>query len=128
MRGEKAPFIFLLLTVCWSKKIVSQFLDPFEDELEAKSISLKDSTVISLISKAKSKGISPEQMAILNRTEPADDAQIIVQKVYELYAARLKQNNSLDFDDLLTYGVKLFECKPELAHWCQHILVDELYV
>ena len=50
----------------------------------------------------------------------------IVAEIYIGYEQVLKDNNALDFDDLLVYGVKLFGEHCETALWCQHILVDEL--
>ena len=50
-------------------------------------------------------------------------------KVYRLYEQKLQENNALDFDDLLTYAVRMFEEYPEiLARWQEHfqyILIDE---
>ena len=50
----------------------------------------------------------------------------IVAEIYIGYEQVLKDNNALDFDDLLVYGVKLFREHSETALWCKHILVDEL--
>jgi DNA helicase II / ATP-dependent DNA helicase PcrA len=50
----------------------------------------------------------------------------IVAEIYIGYEQVLKDNNALDFDDLLIYGVKLFREHCETALWCKHILVDEL--
>jgi DNA helicase II / ATP-dependent DNA helicase PcrA len=45
------------------------------------------------------------------------------------YQLALRKSNSLDFDDLLVYGVKLFEWNDgQLVKWCKHVLVDELQV
>lgn len=108
-----------------SKKLISKLLKPFDEELKAQSIELKESTILSSISTAKSKGLSASQ---LNSNALATDDQIalLISKIYQEYTDALIASNSLDFDDLLVYGVKLFETKPNLAHWCSHILVDEL--
>ena len=49
--------------------------------------------------------------------------------VYRLYQERLRQNNALDFDDLLSVTVDLFQVFPEVLRAYQdrfrHILVDE---
>ena len=50
----------------------------------------------------------------------------IVAEIYIGYEQVLKDNNALDFDDLLVYGVRLFREHYETALWCKHILVDEL--
>jgi DNA helicase-2/ATP-dependent DNA helicase PcrA len=50
-------------------------------------------------------------------------------RVYELYQQSLRQNNALDFDDLLYLTVRLFQKHPEILSLYQkkfrHILVDE---
>lgn len=52
-----------------------------------------------------------------------------VAKVKELYQNKLKENNALDFDDLLLLTLKLFEEHPGVLEYYQkkfdHILVDE---
>jgi DNA helicase-2/ATP-dependent DNA helicase PcrA len=95
---------------------------------------------MSLISKAKSKGHSPDEIIAQNqrRTIPdnvsgtahvickPDDIDSIVAAIYKDYEKHLTQNNSLDFDDLLLYGVKLFSQHQRAVRWCKHVLVDEL--
>jgi DNA helicase-2/ATP-dependent DNA helicase PcrA len=51
-----------------------------------------------------------------------------VSDIYENYEKALKRSNSLDFDDLLLFGVKLFRNHPKAVDWCSHVLIDELYV
>jgi DNA helicase-2/ATP-dependent DNA helicase PcrA len=49
--------------------------------------------------------------------------------IYEKYEKKLKDNNAMDFDDLLYYSHKLFITYPDiLAYWqdkFSYILVDE---
>ncbi|KAJ7477279.1 P-loop containing nucleoside triphosphate hydrolase protein [Mycena galericulata] len=124
-------------TVCdadESKKIISGLLKPFKDFLSSKDITLKDGTVLSLISKAKSKGLSAkefiaEHSKVSNERHssdfPQDDIQRIVGNIYRDYEKSLRRSNSLDFDDLLLYGVRLFAEHPPATNWCRHVLVDE---
>ncbi|PZE19241.1 DNA helicase PcrA [Paenibacillus xerothermodurans] len=53
----------------------------------------------------------------------------IVAKVYKLYQKKLKQNNSLDFDDLIMLTIQLFKEVPEVLEFYQnkfqYIHVDE---
>lgn len=90
----------------------------------AKDLGLKDVDVQSRISKAKAKGLSPAQLDL----ETPQHSQIgkIVVRVYAEYETILKRNNSLDFDDLLIHGVRLFARVPKSIAWCRHVLVDEL--
>ena len=120
-----------------SKKIVAKLLDPYTQFLEAKNITLKETTVLSLISKAKAKGQNPDDLFPSSpRSHPPtqprpgysdiNDINYVVSQVYREYERTLRRNNSLDFDDLLLFGVKLFSEHPNSVSWCRHILVDEL--
>jgi superfamily I DNA/RNA helicase len=112
-----------------SKKILIKLLKAHENEMKSLTSPLKEGMALALISQAKSKGIDPDQMAAQQQQlTNVDEADRLLQILYEEYEQALKQSNSLDFDDLLRYGVKLFDHKPNLAHWCRHILVDELLV
>lgn len=88
---------------------------------------MKDFFVLSIISKAKSKAQSPDDLSV-EAERDNDDVKRITTQMYEEYDATLKRNNSLDFDDLLVYGVRLFQKSPQILKGCRHILVDELYV
>lgn len=83
-------------------------------------------TVMTTISKAKNKLLSPEAYAKLNNGQFWQEQ---VARVYSLYQERLKANNLMDFDDLLYYPVKLFkEHKDVLEIYqdrFQYIMVDE---
>lgn len=81
-----------------------------------------------MISKAKTKGISPKDFRTFDIDTPAGRTPIdqIIAGIYEAYEAKLRANNSLDFDDLLIYGVQLFKTHPPSIAWCKHVLVDEL--
>ncbi|KAJ7229193.1 P-loop containing nucleoside triphosphate hydrolase protein [Mycena pura] len=124
-------------TVCdadESKKIISGLLKPYKDYMSSKDISLKDGTVLSLISKAKAKGLTAKDFIAEYRKpgkapssafDPQDDIQHIVGNIYQDYEKSLRRSNSLDFDDLLLFGVKLFAGHPPATSWCSHVLVDE---
>lgn len=82
--------------------------------------------VKSAIADAKTLGLSPEEYAEKN----ADDREIeAITKVYARYQKRLKENNALDFDDLLNETRKLLrrnaEVREQLAGGFRYILVDE---
>ncbi|KAF7301180.1 ATP-depentend DNA [Mycena indigotica] len=109
-----------------SKKIILHLLKPHKDVIVAKDLMLKEGTVLSHISRAKAKGLSPKEYA-KQTPEQSYEAEVhkIVAAVYVEYEKLLRRNNSLDFDDLLLYGVKLFTENPTTANWCRHVLVDE---
>ncbi len=78
------------------------------------------------ISNAKMLGLSPEQYAARYRHERNIDAAM---KVFARYDRHLKQNNALDFDDLLTEARDLLatdsEARTYLAGKFRYIHVDE---
>jgi len=77
------------------------------------------------ISSAKNELVSPERY----EEKIGDYFQGIVAKIYKLYQKRLKQNNSLDFDDLIMMTIRLFKEVPEALQFYQnkfrYIHVDE---
>ena len=81
--------------------------------------------VKSYISNAKSELISSEEYISLAQGY----FQSVVAQVYPKYQKELEKNNALDFDDLLSDVVKLFQKAPEVLVRYQnlwtHILVDE---
>ena len=81
--------------------------------------------ILSHISRVKNESISPEAYRHI-----ADGYfERIVSEVYVLYQDALRLNNSLDFDDLLLFTVKLLNENPEVRQFYQnkfeYILVDE---
>lgn len=128
---------YVHLSARFSKKIISGFLKHHKDFLSSKDINLKDGAVLSYISRAKAKGLSAKDFIAEHKAtkdhrssdfDPQDDIQHVVGSVYQQYEKALRQSSSLDFDDLLLFGVKLFTEHPPATSWCRHVLVDELYV
>ena len=134
----------LAKTLLCSKKIIAKLLKPFQERLKENNMVLKEGTVQSVISKWKAKGLSPEQVLDLvyenNKLSPQERMKRLVEKknefldgflgelvgtMYKEYEKALREANSLDFDDLLVFGVKVFAKHKKAASWCQHVLVDE---
>ncbi|MDD4874503.1 MAG: UvrD-helicase domain-containing protein, partial [Dehalococcoidales bacterium] len=106
-----------------------------EDQLSLVKSSIKElgldpkqhspASVLSAISSAKSQVITAEEY----NQHAASYFEGIVGRVYEKYQQMLKQNNALDFDDLLMKAVQLFDSQPEILKKYQerylHIMVDE---
>lgn len=82
--------------------------------------------IISEISKAKEQFIAPYEY---DREASGNYRKMQVAKVYNEYQNRLKQSNSLDFDDLLYKTVELFQFNPEILDSYQerfkYIMIDE---
>lgn len=117
--------------------------------LEGARMSLKDRAVLSEISKSKARGETPDMMAVrasktAGSSTGTDTLGVIAEvscrlidvpsksklrvQLYEEYEAALRESNSLDFDDLLVYGLRLFRESPKILETCHHILVDEFQV
>lgn len=87
--------------------------------------SYKPSSISSEISQAKSMMLSPLEYGEFAR----NDWQQTIFKIYLEYEKSLKEQDALDFDDLMVKTVKLFKEFPEiLSKWQErltHIFVDE---
>ncbi len=77
------------------------------------------------ISAAKSQLISPDEF----RNEAATYDEEVIARVYQEYERLLRRASALDFDDLLTQPINLFEEAPHLLQRYQerflHVMVDE---
>ena len=78
------------------------------------------------ISDAKNQLILPDQYKNRFVHSTLDD---ITARIYEYYVERCRQNNAMDFDDLLIKPIELFEQYPEVLEKYQdrfkYILIDE---
>ena len=81
--------------------------------------------VLSHISRAKNDFLKPVAYASV----AGDHFTDIVAQVYPIYQNLLRQNNALDFDDLLLSTLELFDGHPDVLEYYQnrfkYILVDE---
>jgi DNA helicase-2/ATP-dependent DNA helicase PcrA len=94
-------------------------------DLEIDSQQFAPRAILAAISKAKNEFMSPEIFAQQANGYYEETAA----KAYALYQARLKENNGLDFDDIIMFTVQLFKNFPNvLEHYqkqFQYIMVDE---
>ena len=78
------------------------------------------------ISQAKNDGLTPDEYLRDNKYQPHIDEYC---KVYAEYQKQLRNNNALDFDDLLTKTLELFYASPQILEYYQnkfkYIHVDE---
>ena len=98
-----------------------------------KDMGLDDKTfpakyVLAAISKEKDRMVSAEEM--LDRAERSGDIRALhVARAYEKYQTRLKDNNALDFDDIIYVTVQLLLQNEDLRRHYQrkfrYVLVDE---
>ena len=98
-----------------------------------KDMGLDDKTfpvkyVLGAISREKDAGTTPERM--LQRAENVNDLRAIhIARAYKTYQQRLKENNALDFDDIIFLTVKLLQENEDIRTYYQrkfrYVLVDE---
>ena len=98
-----------------------------------KDMGLDDKTfpakyVLAAISRSKDRMLSPQEM--LERAESNGDLRALhIAKAYEKYQTELKNNNALDFDDIIFITVKLLQEHEDVRSYYQrkfrYILVDE---
>ena len=88
----------------------------------------KERTLMAAISSAKDELVSPAEYKLQASTASGYGAQTIA-RVYEAYQKQLRQNNALDFDDLIVKTVELFQSCPDVLDYYQdlfrYIMVDE---
>ena len=85
--------------------------------------------VLSRISRARNDMITSEIFRQQFEQRVGNPLDAIVYQVFPLYEARVRQQNAVDFDDLLLHVVKLLEddelIREQLDHHFRFILVDE---
>lgn len=98
-----------------------------------KGMGLDDKTfpakyVLTVISREKDKMVTPDQL--LERAEGSGDYRLLhIARAYATYQARLKDNNALDFDDIIFRTVELLRDNEDVRTYYQrkfkYVLVDE---
>ena len=87
---------------------------------------IKERAVLHAISSAKNEHVSPAQFARMNSHDYWGG---LVSDFYEEYQKQLKENNAMDFDDLLVNAVELFDKHPDVLELYQerflYMMVDE---
>jgi len=85
-----------------------------------------DRAVLSEISNAKNEMLEPDQYVLRAN---GDYRKEKIATVYELYQKRLKENNAIDFDDIINYTIKILMENPDVLDYYsnkfRYVLVDE---
>jgi len=85
-----------------------------------------DRSVLSEISNAKNEMLEPEQYAVRAN---GDFRKEKIALVYEMYQKRLKENNAIDFDDIINYTIKILMDNSDVLEYYsdkfKYVLVDE---
>ena len=104
-----------------SKSLIRQSMAELNISVDAVPLN----TVQGLISRAKNSFILPAEF----HRNASDYNQQKASQIYELYTRKLKENNALDFDDLLIKPLELFHAHPailsELQDSFRYIMIDE---
>ncbi|MEI7891171.1 MAG: UvrD-helicase domain-containing protein [bacterium] len=94
-------------------------------ELEIDSQQFAPRAILGAISKAKNEFMNPEQF----KNQANGYYEEVAAKCYLLYQTRLKENNGLDFDDIIMFTVDLFKKFPLVLEKYQnqfrYMMVDE---
>lgn len=85
-----------------------------------------DRSIIAEISNGKNDMLEPKAY----QTKYAGDyRKEIIGRIYELYQKRLKENNAIDFDDIINYTIKILTENPDALEYYtnkfHYVLVDE---
>ena len=85
-----------------------------------------DRAVLSEISNAKNEMLEPDMYKLRTNNEMRKET---IAKVYELYQKRLRENNAIDFDDIINYTIKILSENPDVLDYYtekfEYVLVDE---
>ena len=98
-----------------------------------KDMGLDDKTfpakmALSIISREKDRMVGPDEM--MEHIKASQDMRLYhVARAYKRYQTKLKENNALDFDDIIFKTVELFQNHDDVLQFYQrkfrHVLVDE---
>lgn len=104
-----------------SKSLIRQSMSELGIAIESVPLN----TVQGMISRAKNSFVLPAEF----HRSAGDYTQQKAAQIYERYTAKLKENNALDFDDLLIKPLELFsahaEVLQEIQEMFRYILIDE---
>ncbi len=85
-----------------------------------------DRSVLSEISNAKNAMLDPEQYKATTMGEFRKEQ---IATIYELYQKRLKENNAIDFDDIINYTIRILMENADILEYYsnkfKYVLVDE---
>ena len=113
---------FIIFDTSDQKTLVKKCLK----ELQIDDKQFSEKSVQAEISNSKNEMLEPDQYRV--RTH-GDFRKEKIANVYELYQKRLKENNAIDFDDIINFTIKIFNENPEILNYYssrfKYILVDE---
>ncbi len=113
---------FVIFDTTDQKNIVKECMK----ELKIDDKMFTDRSIMYEISNAKNDMLEPEEYAKRTNNEIRKE---VISEVYRLYQKKLKENNALDFDDIINYTIKILLQEPEALEYYSekfhYVLVDE---
>ena len=113
---------FVIFDTTDQKSIVKECMK----ELKIDDKMFTDKSIMYEISNAKNDMIEPEEYAKRTNNEVRKE---VIAEVYKLYQKKLKENNALDFDDIINYTIKILMQEPDVLQYYsdkfKYVLVDE---
>lgn len=113
---------FIIFDSSDQKTLVKQCLK----QLNIDDKMLNDRAVLSEISNAKNEMLEPSAYKLRTNGEVRKET---IAKVYEMYQRKLRENNAIDFDDIINYTIKILSENPDVLEYYsqkfEYVLVDE---
>ena len=113
---------FLIFDTSDQKTVVKECLKALN--IDDKTFS--DRSVLSEISNAKNEMLTPKAYQTKYAGEFRKEK---IGQVYELYQKRLRENNAIDFDDIINYTIEILSENPDVLQYYtekfKYVLVDE---
>ncbi len=95
-------------------------------ELKVDDKMFTDRAVLYEISNAKNEMLEPDQYMAKYKNDFRKEK---IGEIYEIYQKRLKENNAIDFDDIINFTIKILLDNPDLLEYYsnrfKYVLVDE---
>ena len=113
---------FVIFDTSDQRTIVKQCIK----QLELDDKIFTDRSVLSEISNAKNEMLEPADYALRANGEYRKET---IAEVYKMYQKKLKDNNAVDFDDIINYTIKILSENPDVLEYYsnkfKYVLVDE---
>ena len=113
---------FIIFDTSDQKTLVKECLK----ELKVDDKLFTDKSVLYEISNAKNEMLEPKAYGV---KYAGDFRKETIAKIYELYQKRLKENNALDFDDIINFTIKILTENQDVLEYYtdkfRYVLVDE---
>lgn len=113
---------FVIFDTSDQKTVVKECLK----ELKIDDKLFTDKSVMYEISNAKNEMLEPKAYSV---KYSGDFRKETISKIYELYQKKLKENNAIDFDDIINFTIKIFKENIDVLDMYtekfKYILVDE---